>query len=246
MSQEEIKFDDFWEEIYFNDLRSYTDLGFYLEEFLPQPPAQQTNKMQVPGMNGSYDFSTVLSQGEPVFEERKITCTLYATGKNEEELLAQYSGLLSWIMVGERKQLYYSNDKDYYYLAKVEDSPSYEISGGVYITVKITFMAQPLKTSIYDIGEDLWDEVDFVTDWFQDGNTFTISGTTEVEFANSGRSINPTINCSAAMTLVFEGITYNLTAGDNYIYSIFLKYGLNTLQFTGAGTVTILAQKEIL
>ena len=49
----------------------------------------------------------------------------------------------------------------------------------------------------------------------------------------------PTFIASADMSVIFEGITYNLKAGSQKVYDIFLCEGKNELTFTGKGTVSI-------
>ena len=49
----------------------------------------------------------------------------------------------------------------------------------------------------------------------------------------------PVITVSSAMDVVFNGVTYGLSEGDNRVLNIILSEGENKLTFNGTGTVTI-------
>lgn len=232
-------------EIIFNNKGSFSDFGTLLDGFKPQPPTPKIITDDVPGMNGTYNFSTVLSNGEPVYNTREITCTLDFFASSKEELMTKYSEVLEWLLSGQH-ELIYTGESDKYYIAQVEKEPKFDLIDANNGTLDITFTAQPFKYSIDEFGDDIWDNFNFLTDYTQYTNTFTISSTTTVKAYNNGRNITPTINCSSAMTLSFNNVTYNLIAGDNTPWGLKLVNGENDLTFTGNGTVKIIFKAEVL
>lgn len=232
-------------EIIFNSKGSFSDFGALLDGFKPQPPSIKTIKDDVPGMNGQYDFSTVLTNGETVYNTREITCTLDFFASSKSELMTKYSEVLEWLLSGQH-ELIYTGESDKYYIAQVEKEPKFDLIDANNGTLEITFTAQPFKYDVDMFGDDIWDDINFLTDYFQETNTFTISGTTTVKVYNSGRNITPTINCNCSMVLIFGGETYNLAQGNNTPWGLKLTNGENDLVFTGNGTVKIIFRAEVL
>lgn len=232
-------------EIIFNGKGSFSDFGALVDGFKPQPPTPKIIKDDVPGMNGQYDFSTVLSNGEVVYNPGKIPCILDFFASSKEELMVKKTQLLEWLLSGQH-QLIYTGESAKYYIAQIEDEIKFDLISANNGTLEITFTVYPFKFSIDQFGDDIWDDFCFLTDYTQYTNIFNISGTTTVKAYNNGRSITPTINCSSAMTLTFGGNTYNLVQGDNTPWGLKLQNGENDLLFTGNGTVKIEFRAEVL
>ncbi|QXE20454.1 distal tail protein Dit [Clostridium sp. 001] len=229
----------------FNGKHSFKDFNVWLQEKKIQPPAKTKIKESVPFMNGTYDFSTVGSNGDQVYGERKIQVKLGLRTKSKEELYIVYQLILEWLEDTGRQELMFDNIPGFYFIAEVEDTPEFEetIKMG---TLTISFTAQPFKVSTSYMGDDIWDTFCFLTDYTQYTNEFAINGENAVTMYNNGRSITPVINCSSDMTLVYNGKTYNLTKGDNKPWGLKLQNGRNDLLFSGSGTAKILFRWEVL
>ncbi|APM39389.1 distal tail protein Dit [Clostridium kluyveri] len=232
-------------QINYNGKKSFTDFGLVLNYFKPQPPTPNVIKIQVPFMSGSYDFSTVGSQGEITYADRKIETQFQFVGLKKTEMFIRYSQILEWLMGPGKQKLIQSNDPTWYYMAKVDDVPSWDNLERLG-TLKIDFIADPFKYNIDNFGDDIWDDFCFLTDYTAYTNEFSISGTTTVKIYNNGRNVSPVINCSSTMTLTFGGKTYNLTTGDNILYSVRFVNGENDLIITGNGTIQVKFRAESL
>ncbi|MBV4427159.1 distal tail protein Dit [Clostridium tyrobutyricum] len=229
----------------FNGKHSFSEFGLYVEKKTINPPSKKKIVDDVPFMHGNYDFSTVGSGGEQVFDTRTITVKFALICYTMEELYTKYSQILEWLTDCGQSQLIFDYDPGYYFLAEVQDAPKFDdfTDNG---ELEVNFVCYPFRYSNSYMGDDIWDTFNFLTDYTQYTNQFTVDGETTVTMYNNGRSVTPTINCSAPMTLTYSGQTYNLNVGDNKVWGLKLQNGKNDLVFSGNGTAKILFRWEAL
>lgn len=229
-------------EIIINNKKSYEDFGLYLKSFKVYPPEPNIVQIQIPFSNGAMDFSTIGSMGEVTYKKRKIEIEFQLPKLNQEQLSTRYSQILEWLYTGGNvngeQKLIYTNDSSNYYLAKIESAGDLDnfLRFGI---LKLEFMVQPLKYKIDEFGDDIWDDINFETDYMSPTNQFTISGTTALQIGNGGMNVSPVITSTAVMTLTFEEKSYNLVSGENFLYDLRLKNGINELTINGTGTITL-------
>lgn len=234
--------------ITFNGKHSLKDMGLYAESKTINAPSKKKITDSVPFMHGFYDFSTVGSNGEQVYDTRTITVTLRIIAYNMEELHTIYSQALEWLMDAGKQKLQFDFMPDFYFMAEVQDAPDWD-KFLKYGLLTVDFMCDPFKYSNSYMGDDIWDTFNFLTDYMQYTNGFEIKEPfTTVVMYNNGRVITPVINCSSSMTLRVNGEDkeYKLNAGDNKVWGLKLKNGKNELIFAGSGTVKILFRWESL
>lgn len=229
--------------ITFNGKNSLTDFGLWVEEKSIEPPSKVKILESVPYMHSKYDFSTVGSGGEEVFDTRAITVKFALICYTREEVYTVYSQMLEWLMDCGQSQLMFDFMPDFYFWACVDEAPKLEefVDSG---DLEINFVCEPFKISTSYMGDDIWDTFNFLTDYTQYTNQFTIDGETTIIMYNNGRLVKPVINCSSAMTLTYKGKTYNLNVGDNKLWDLKLQSGKNELVFNGNGIVKILFRWE--
>ena len=219
-----------------------TEMNAVMHSKSIQPPPKKKIKESVPFMHGSYDFSTVGSNGEIVYSEREITIILGLPSNTKEKLQTLYSSVLEWLEDTPRQELRFDVIKDYYYLAEVEEVSSFaELMSFGTLTVKFT--AYPFKLSIDYVGDDIWDTFNFEEDIVQ-SNEFDVVGTKNITLYNPGRLITPIINCSSAMTLIKGSKSYNLLVGNNRPYSFKLDSLYNNITINGTGRIHFMFRKE--
>lgn len=218
------------------------DVGLVMHSKSIESPPKKKIKESVPFMNGSYDFSTIGSNGEIVYSERKITIVFGLPAETKERLQVLYSNALEWLLDVGKQKLIFDVIKDYYFMAEVEDTTSLEelMEFG---TLTVTFVADPFKFSIDYIGTNIWDTFNFEEDYLQDSYYDIITSKTII-INNPGRTVRPIINCSAPMTLIQNGKTFNLTVGDNKLYGFYLSHLANSLIINGTGRITFIFRKE--
>lgn len=230
----------------YNGKHSWNDFHITVAEKKILPPSKVKIKESVPFMNGSYDFSTIGSGGEPIFSEREIDVKFTFPTHSKIKLQAKYDEVLEWLQdTSSKQQLIFDDMPDYYFWAEIEAAGDFEevLTFGN-LTVK--FVAQPFKTGVSEEGTDqLWDSFNFETDVMQD-TEFDVSGSKDIIIINVGRNVYPVINASTAMSITLNNKTYNIVTGDNNIYGFKLQPGGNSISITGTGHIKFIFRKQVL
>lgn len=207
-------------------------------------PSKKKIKIEVPFMNSTYDFSTIGSNGEIVYNQREISLTFGIKAISKEHLQIKYSKVIEWLKDTGQQKLIFDDIPDYYFLAEVEDATSLE-EVWKYGSMEVKFVAEPFKVGVNLEGSDIWDTFNFEEDVAQN-TEFDVIGTKIVNIINVGRSVCPVINVNASMSIIFNTKTYNLSIGDNKLYSLKLASGDNSFVINGTGHIKFLFRKEVL
>ena len=216
----------------FGDKHSFDDFGIYLTSKTINPPEPQTNTIYVPLRDGSIDLTESLTN-DVKYNDRKINMTFSVIHPME-----QWSDKVSEIenyLHGKRMKVVFDDDQNFYYMGrlKVNEWSSQKSIGKLVIEC----IADPYK---YDVqGDWLWDPFDFENDCISESENIIVSGSTSVVIVGKRKKAYPTITASAAMSVSYNGTTYNLTEGINKLYDMILDEGENTLTFSGSGSVLI-------
>lgn len=221
----------------FNNKNSWTDFKAYLNYFRPSYPSPQIISITIPYMSGSYDFSTVGSNGEQVFTDRKIEFSLEFIENNPTKLIQVYNSIVNWLMAdGQNNELIYSVEPDMCYRAKISELSSYEnlVNTG---QIKGTFLAMPFKYGTQYTQDDwLWDTFNFEEDIIQTLK-FDVNGELDITINNVSRTLTPVIVANNNFTLTKDGATYNVVSGENNLFDFRLKNGVNNIKITGTGNI---------
>lgn len=216
----------------FGDKHSFDDFGIYLTSKTINPPEPQTNTISVPLRDGSIDLTESLTN-DVKYNDRKINMTFSVIHPME-----QWSDKVSEIenyLHGKRMKVVFDDDANFYYIGrlKVNEWSSQKSIGKLVIEC----VADPYK---YDIQDDwLWDPFDFENEYISESENIPVSGSTTIVIVGKRKKTYPTITASSAMTVAYNGATYNLTEGINKLYDMILDEGENTLTFSGSGSVLI-------
>jgi predicted phage tail component-like protein len=227
--------------ITFNGKHSYNDFNLIMNSKIINTPSKKKIKEGAPGMNSVYDFSTVASSGEIVYNQRAIVVNFTLICDSKSQLHSQLNKITEWIQDIGQSQLIFDDIKDYYFMAELEDSISI-VEEDDTVEITINFVAEPFKTGIDTVNNILWDTFNFEEDYLQD-TEFDVFGTRIATIYNPGRLVMPIINCSANMSIVKDDITYNLVTGDNNIYGLKLKNGANNIVVNGTGHIKFIFRK---
>lgn len=227
--------------ITFNGKHSYDDYDLFIMSKSIQPPSKKKIKIDVPFMNGSYDFSTFGSNGEIVYGQREITIKFGIDTRNRSQLYIKYSKVLAWLQDIGQQKLVFDEIKDYYFMAEVESVPTFkEII--MFGELEVKFTADPFKIGVDYATNTLWDTFNFEEDYLQSSD-YDVIGTKTITLYNPGRLVTPIINCSAAMTLTYNSMSYNLVIGENKLYGLRLVNGANVMIINGTGNIEFLFRK---
>ena len=227
--------------ITFNFKHSYADFNLILNSKKIGIPSKKKIKIDVPYMNGTYDFSTLGSNGEIIYNQRSIEVKFTLISISKAKLHTELTKAVSWLQDIVQNQLIFDDIKDYYFLAELEDSLEINEKNNIAeITAK--FIADPFKIGIDYAANNIWDTFNFEEDYLQSSG-YDVVGTKTITLYNPGRIVTPIINCSTAMTLTYNSMTYNLVIGENKLYGLRLINGANSIVINGTGNIEFLFRK---
>jgi hypothetical protein len=100
--------------------------------------------------------------------------------------------------------------------------------------------AEPFKYDVLSSAVNWeWDIFDFESGIINETGELIVNGETTVSLICRQKRMFPTFTASSAMTVIYDGEVFNLSAGSQKMYDIFLVEGNNELTFKGNGTVSI-------
>ena len=217
------------------DKHSYNDWGLILSSKTISPPVPKTNNVSVPLMDGTIDLTEILTE-DIKYEDRPLSFTFSVIDKRNTwtEKISEIENYIH----GKRLKIVCDDDPAFYYIGRVSvDSWNSDRRVGK-LVVKCT--VEPFKYDISSSAVDWeWDIFDFEQGIINETGELIVDGTRTITLICRRKRMFPIFTASAAMTVKFDGVTYNLPAGSNKIYDIFLCEGENELMFTGNGTVSI-------
>lgn len=217
----------------FGDSHSYDDLGLLLLEKEIGSPEIKTNKVDLPGANGSIDLSKAVS-GKPVYKDRLLSFK-FAVLNPDKRWAYIYSKLLN-LLHGQQMQIVIDDDHFYYYEGTVSVNTWKSIK--TYGEIVIDCNVGPFKYENHTSDEQwLWNPFSFV-DGIAQTTIYEVSGTKTVSVYSKGE-YTPTFISDCNLQIVFNGETYTMQSGTKKFYDIELKTGKNEITFTGNGTVKV-------
>lgn len=199
------------------------------------PPPVQTKFVEIPGMDGSYDMTDWLA-GRPTYQNRSGAIE-FVIADDSKSWATIYSEIMNYLH-GKSMRLTLEDDPGYYYEGRF--AVSQWKSDKWYSMISITYSLYPWKRVINSTGEEWeWDPFNFYTGVIQSFNAYPIDGTETILIYGTPYRESPKFTSTAAMTVEFNGNTYELPEGETTIDDIILEEGPNTLTFTGTGVIGI-------
>lgn len=214
---------------------SYDDWGLILSSKTISPPVPKTNNVSVPLMDGTIDLTEILTE-DIKYEDRNLKFTFSVVDKRKSwaEKISEIENYIH----GKRMKIVCDDDPAFYYIGRVSVDNWNSDSRVGKLVVNCT--VEPFKYDILSSAVDWeWDIFDFDQGIINETGELIVDGTRTITLICRRKRMFPIFTASAAMTVKFDGVTYNLPAGSNKIYDIFMCEGENELTFTGDGTVSI-------
>ncbi len=218
----------------FGTKNSYDDFGLILTDKDIGFPEPKLEEVDVIGADGVIDLSEVLND-DIKYKTRKLqfTFTVLKGNKYWASTVADVANYLH----GKKLRIQMDFDPAYYYTGRCKIN-SFKTSKRL-CTITIDAECEPYRLDINGNGEKwLWDTFSFQNGFIR-MNTVTVNGSLQVNLQNQRKIVSPTFTCSTAMTVTFDGVTYNLPKGKTQVLGIRLQYGTNYVTFKGNGTVKI-------
>ena len=182
-----------------------------------------------PGGHGHWDLSTVLTDGEPVYEARTLTATLECSEGDRLSREAEIDTMINWLD-GWAMQII------------LPDRPLQYISGAVHVervyndpahaSVAVTAVCDPWR---YNTNETAV-------------NLVATTKAQNADIVNPGRlSVVPLLEITGGdVTLVFGESTWTLSPGSYKLPDIRLTQGTHRLTYIGTGKVKITFREGVL
>lgn len=221
--------------VMFGEKHSYDDFGLILSSKIVSPPVAQINLVEVPLRDGSIDITETLTD-DVKYKDRTITLN-FSVIDARNTWSAKVSAISNYLH-GKRLKIVFDDDAAFYYVGRVEvDEWTSEKNVGLLV---IRCTVEPYKYDMLSSAVDWeWDIFDFENGIINETGKLTVNGTRTVSLIGRRKRVFPIITASTSMTLSFKGSSYDLKAGSQTVYDIFLSEGENELTFTGNGTVSI-------
>ena len=212
--------------VLFDDIHSFYDLNLILSAVEITPASPKTTYVDIPGADGSIDLTE--AHGEVKYSDRSITCTftMNPTGDLSEAAWEEKKTEVSNRLSGKACRITLDKDPDYYWQGRctVNSFKSNKRLRQIVVTGKI----RPYKLKQHETSM-----------------TFALTETKRtVSLPNSRQSVCPVITCTDDDTeIIFNGNTFNFSAGSHKDLNIRFTEGSNALTISGTGRVTFSYQE---
>ena len=213
---------------------SYRDWGIILSSKVISPPEPQINKIDVPLRDGSIDLTESLID-DVKFKDRTITLNFTVTDK------ATWTMKISEIenyLHGKKMKIVFDDDLAFYYFGRVSVNKwaTNKNIGSLVIECNV----EPFKYDVVSSAVDWeWDVFDFESGIINETGELIVNGETTISLICRRKRMFPIFTASKPMTVKFDNETFQLAAGEQKLYGLFLCEGVNELTFNGNGTVSI-------
>ena len=191
-------------------------------------PEQKTNYLEKPGGDGSWDLSTVLSNGIPRYKNRPLTVSLECSRwdrKQREEIINELVNTLD----GLEWEIVLPDRPDHYLKGRARVAVDY--SDLAHAAVTITCTCEPWLYSRREARVELT------------GN----GGKNTATIRNAGRrAVVPLLTVTGKLTLTYKGATVELRAGSYQWANLLLTPGHHSLEYSGTGTLVITYREAVL
>ncbi len=196
------------------------------------PPTPKTNYIDIPGSNGSLDYTEINSS--VVYDNRQGSFEFIVL--EDAEWPEIYSEVMNFLQ-GKKLNCILDDDPEYYYTGRFSVNTWKSMRG--YRTIVIDYTVDPFKHSIDTTRsiDWLWNELFDNIIYY---GTFTVDGSKARNLINpTAYVLTPTFTCSATIFVDFGSYTYTLPAGTTTVSGIALQPGDNTMTFRGTGNVLV-------
>ena len=206
----------------FNELHSYNDLGFYLKSYTIGEAPLVEQRVSVPAMNGTLDYTDFF--GFPVFGDRELKISLKIIGTYEEQA-EKYANLQN-LVHGRKMNIIFDDDNEWAYdgRIKVGELTHHSSGGAGYVNILAT--CYPYKRRLeYTLIE-----------------TPLTTNFVPIEIENDGQEVVPEFISPVETTILWNNETYSFEGGSAFFPQIVLPAGDSVLQAkaeSGTGNLQI-------
>jgi hypothetical protein len=199
---------------------TFSDWRLILTAKAVTPPQAKTKYVSIDGMSGTLDLSEALT-GEITYNDRTVSASFLATEgdfKDRSKLIRE----IVFRLHGRKVKIIEPDDTDHYFYGRVTVK---NISNDkAYANIDIEAVCDPWRYSINDIVRRI------------DINNRPV----EAVINNNGvKTLCPEITVSGSVNLKFKGGQVSLTDGFYKISDLRLYSGVNIIEVSGVGAITL-------
>ena len=213
-----------------NDTNLLTNYGLGLLDYSVGAPVPDIKLIDIPGRAGKLDASLALN-GKLNLKSRPITITLRTRNADFADFHKTLTAVTTLINGAEESRVVFSTDPEWYYKGRflVSYSKTNAVTGQITLTCANAFpyKIDNSKTTCNFGDVDMTDLTTFMA-----CNTRLYQGTNEVTFIGYEYNGPVTIYTGMQLSVTWNGTTYQLINGKNYIPEIHFEEGENILTFT--------------
>lgn len=203
--------------IFNNDKSAYDDWNIVLTGANVPLPVPKTATVDIKGADGVLDLSEVLT-GDVTYNNRVITLNFDML--NDSDYYTLISNIANYLH-GRNVTVRFTNDDDFYYIgrASINEWECVKRIGKIVIQVD----CDPYKYKVNEtiVTVNLNNEVKGVT------------------LHNLRKRVSPTLDVVGNVTMIFNGVEYQLNAGKQQLLNFVLTKDKTLVSFRGTGTVKI-------
>lgn len=202
------------------EFHSYNDLRIILTKTEISAPEVKTSYVEIQGADGSLDFTEAF--GRVNYKNRKINLSFAYIGFLDD-FPTKFSEIQN-LLHGRKTEIIFDNDPEYYYKGRCSvDKWSIDKAMG---TFNISIECEPYK---YREHETVLQ--------------YDINNSRRILLANDGMITYPTFLSDSGMGIECDGIKCEIEANKETLTEILLYTGINELNVSGTGHLTIRYQE---
>lgn len=212
----------------------FSEYGVVMTDYDIGNPTVQKHMVSVPLRDGDLDYTDYLTNSVK-YGNRPITMLFLYQGY--DDFTAKFSEITN-LFHGKECNIIFDRDLNYYYVGRLEVGKYKNLRYGG--TFQIEADCQPFKLSVQSTADDwLWDPFNFETGYINDLKNIQITNSAEIVIYGDEQLAYPKVTSNAQFTVTFGTKSVTISSGTTTLYDFELQPGVNTLTFTGTGTITI-------
>lgn len=190
---------------------------------------QKTEYWDIPGGSGHLDASTVLTDGEPVYNSRTLTATFECSEGTRLEREDRISRMVNWLD-GWRMNIILPDDPLHYITGRVHVARLY--NDPAHASVQVTATCDPWRYNVTETAVGL---------------QATAAEQTTALINNGRRSMVPTLTITGGDVLLAAGAaSWALSAGVYALPDLYLRPGSTPIRYSGTGTLLVTYREAVL
>lgn len=190
---------------------------------------QKTEYWDIPGGSGHLDASTVLTDGEPVYNSRTLTATFECSEGTRLEREDRISRMVNWLD-GWRMNIILPDDPLHYITGRVHVARLY--NDPAHASVQVTATCDPWRYNVTETAVGL---------------QATAAEQTTALINNGRRSMVPTLTITGGDVLLAAGAaSWALSAGVYTLPDLYLRPGSTPIRYSGTGTLLVTYREAVL